>query len=276
MNNNYKIAMQTIIKKQNQDVNFARFKEGDEKGLEFFYKRLYPALYFYSFRYIKDDINADCIVNEAFLRLWLVRRSIQDPDHIEPFIKKLTTQACKAYYRTSNKRFQRNMLRLDEIENYDEFIFGHDPEIEEDTEVICQEELENELKEKWIRLKTLIPNLTQDQQLIVRLCLKYSFNYDRIAWHIGGISDYQVARKVEKTLESLKAIFTNSQKLEIVGNNNRFRFEGDLNEEQSSILHMRYQLQYSFEEISSALNLDQGYIKKVFVGASIKIKKVKM
>lgn len=267
--------MEKTLKKQNQDANFARFKEGDEKGLEFFYKRLYPALYFYSFRYIKDDINADCIVNEAFLRLWLVRKSIQDLDDIEPFIKKLTTQACKAYYRASNNRFQRNMLRLDEIENYDDFIFGHDPEIAEDTEVLCQEEIENELKEKWTRLKTLIPNLTQDQQLIVRLCLKYSFNYDRIAWHIGGISDYQVARKVEKTLESLKAIFTNSQKLEIVGNNNRFRFEGDLNEEQSSILHMRYQLQYSFEEISSALNLDQGYIQKVFVGACTKIKKVK-
>jgi len=276
MNNNYKRAMESLLKKQNQDVNFARFKEGDEKGLEFFYKRLYPTLYFYTFRYIKDDINADCIVNEAFLRLWLFRKSIDDPEHIEPFIKKLTTQACKAYYRASNKRFQRNMLRLDEIENYNDFIFGYDPEIEEDTEVLYQEELEKELKEKWTKLETLIPNLTQDQQLIVRLCLKYSFNYDRIAWHIGGISDYQVARKVEKTLESLRAIFTNSQKLEIVGKNNRFRFEGDLNEEQSSILHMRYQLQYSFEEISSALNLDQGYIKKIFVSACIKIKKVKM
>lgn len=265
-----------VLPKQTQDVNFASFKEGDEKGLEFFYKRLYPALYFYSFRYIKDDINADCIVNEAFLRLWLLRKSIDDSDHIEAFIKKLTTQACKEFYRTSNNRFQRNMLRLDEIENYDDFMFRCDPEIDGDTEVLYQEELEKEQKERWTKLEALIPNLTQDQQLFVRLCLKYSFNYDRIAWHIGGISDYQVARKVEKTLESLKAIFTNSQKLEIAGKNNRFRFEGDLNDEQSSILHMRYQLQYSFEEISSALNLDQGYIQKVFVSACIKIKRVKM
>jgi len=276
MNNDYKRAMKPLLPKQNHDVNFARFKEGDEKGLEFFYKRLYSSVYFSSLRYIKDDINADCIVNEAFLRLWLVRKSISDSDHIEVFLKKLTSNACKAYYKTSTNRFQRNMLRLDEIENYQEFMCGYDPENEDDTAILYKEELEKDLKEKWIKLETLIPNLTQDQQLFVRLCLKYSFNYDRIAWHIGGISDYQVARKVEKTLESLKAIFTNSQKLEIVGKTNRFRFEGDLNGEQSSILHMRYELQYSFEEISSALNLDQGYIQKVFVGACTKIKKVKL
>ncbi|MFC3563244.1 RNA polymerase sigma factor [Pedobacter jamesrossensis] len=259
-----------------QQYYFNKFQQGNEKGLEFFYERLYPSLYHKGLRYIKDDINADCIVNEAFLRLWLVRKSISDSDQIEIFLKKLTSNACNAYYKTSTNRFQRNMLRLDEIENYDEFISGYDPEFDGETEVLYQEELEKELKEKWTKLEALIPNLTQDQQLFVRLCLKYSFNYDRIAWHIGGISDYQVAIKVEKTLESLKAIFTNSQKLDIVGKNNRFRFEGDLNGEQSSILHMRYELQYSFEEISTALNLDQGYIQKVFVGACTKIKKVKL
>ncbi|MEO5777769.1 MAG: sigma factor-like helix-turn-helix DNA-binding protein, partial [Flavobacterium sp.] len=105
---------------------------------------------------------------------------------------------------------------------------------------------------------------------------KYSFNYDRIAWHIGGISDYQVARKVEKTLECLKAILTNTQKLTTVGKTNKFKFEGDLCEEQSAILHMRYELQYSFEEIATALNLNQGYIQKAFSNACTKIKKVKI
>ncbi len=276
MKNVSKRAMNTVLLKQNHDVNFTKFKGGNEKGLEFFYKQLYPSVYYSSFRYIKDDINADCIVNEAFLRLWLLRQQIEDPEHIERFVKKLTNEACKAYYRTSKNRFHLNMLRLDEIENYDEFMSGYDLEFDGGTEVLYQEELEKELKEKWNRLEALIPNLTQDQQLFVRLCLKYSFNYDRIAWHIGGISDYQVAIKVEKTLESLKAIFTNSQKLDIVGKNNRFRFEGVLNGEQSSILHMRYELQYSFEEIATALNLDQGYIQKVFVGVCTKIKKVKL
>ncbi len=261
---------------EDQQYYFREFQQGNEKGLEFFYKRLYPSLYHKGLRYIKDDINADCIVNEAFLRLWLVRKSISEPGQIEVFLKKLTSNACKAYYKTSTNRFQRNMLRLDEIEDYQEFMCGYDPENEDDTDILYKEELDKDLKEKWIKLETLIPNLAQDQQLFIRLCLKYSFNYERIAWHVGGISDYQVARKVEKTLEYLKTILTDTQKLDSVGKTSRFRFEGDLCKEQSSILHMRYELQYSFEEISNALNLDQGHIQKAFANACTKIKKVKI
>lgn len=262
--------------KTDQQYYFSKFQEGNEKGLEFFYKRLYPSLYYKGVKYIKDDVNADCIVNEAFLRLWLIRKSINDPEHIETFVKKLTNDACKAYYKTSNNKFQRNMLRLDEIENYQEFMVGYNPEFEDDPDIFFQQDLEEEMKKQWDQVEAVIPNLTDGQQLFIQLCLKYSFNYDRIAWHIGGISDYQVARKVEKTLECLKAILTNTQKLSTVGKTNRFKFEGDLCEEQSAILHMRYELQYSFEEIATALNLNQGYIQKVFVNACTKIKKVKI
>lgn len=259
-----------------QQYYFSKFQEGNEKGFEFFYQRLYPSLYYKGVKYIKDDVNADCIVNEAFLRLWLIRKRISTPEHIETFVKKLTADGCKAYFKTSNNKFQRNMLRIDEIEDYQEFMCGHNPELEDETDILYQQELDGKLKKQLIQVDALIPNLTEDQQLYIRLCLKYSFNYNSIAWHIGGISDYQVARKVEKTLDCLKSILTNSQKLNAIGKPSRFRFDGDLCKEQSSILHMRYELQYSFEEIAKALNLDQGYVQKVFVNACSKIKKVKI
>lgn len=150
---------------------------------------------------------------------------------------------------------------------------GYNPEIDDDIDILYQQELEEELKKQWIQVDALIPNLTQEQQLFIKLCLKYSFNYERIAWHIGGISDYQVARKVENTLESLKAVLANSQKLNAIGKTNKFSFEGDLCEEQAAILHMRYELQYSFEEIATALNLNQGHIQRAFAQACTKIKK---
>jgi len=266
----------TSKKLTDQHYYFNKFQEGNEKGLEFFYKRLYPSLYHNGVRYIKDDMNADCIVNEAFLRLWILRKSINDPEHIETFVKKLAKDAYKAYYRTSNNRFQRNMLRLDEIEDYQEFMCGYNPEDEDNTDTLYQQELDEKLKKQWSQVNEMIPNLTQDQQMFIRLCLKFSFAYDQIAWYIGGISDYEVARKVEKTLEYLRAIFTNAQKLNTVGKASRFRFEGDLNEEQTAILHLRYELQYSFEEIATSLNLKKGYIQQVFAHACTKIKKVKI
>lgn len=255
---------------------FKRFLEGDERGLEFFYNKLYPRTYDYSFRYIKDDVNAGCIVNEAFLRLWLLRKTITDPEHIEIFVKKLTSDGCRAYYKTSNNRFNRNMLRLDEIENYQEFIGGYDASWDNETEILCPQEHSDEEKKKWERVEAVIPNLSQDQQLFIKLCIKYSFDYGKMAWHIGGISDYQVARKMEKTLECLKAVISDTEKLSKIQKNSRFRFEGDVSEEQSTILKMRYELQYSFSEIAEALSLDQGYIQKAFAAASLKIRKVKI
>jgi len=125
-------------------------------------------------------------------------------------------------------------------------------------------------------VKEVIPKLSLDQQLFIRLCIKYSFDYGQMAWHIGGISDYQVARKVERTLECLKAVINNTQKLSKIEKTNRFSFEGDVSEEQSQILQMRYELQYSFTEIAEALGLDQGYIQQAFAAASLKIKKTKI
>jgi DNA-directed RNA polymerase specialized sigma24 family protein len=265
-----------VLSVADHNKHFNKFKEGNEKGLEFFYKLLYPSTYYYGFRYIKDDVNADCIVNEAFLRLWLSRKNIGDVRQIEVFVKKHTSDGCRAYYKTSNNRFHRNMLRLDEIENYQEFIGSYDPPLGDELDILYQHEPEEEFREQWEKVEAVIPNLTSDQQLFIRLCIKYSFDYGRIAWHIGGISDYQVARKVERTLECLKAIITDTQKLNSVGKTSTFTFEGDINEEQSMILQMRYELQYSFAEIAAALNLDQGYIQQAFATASLKIRKTKI
>lgn len=255
---------------------FKEFLEGNEKGLEYFYRLLYPSLYYRGLRYIKDDVNAGCIVNEAFLRLWLARKTISSPAQIEMFLKKLISDGCKAYFKVSGNRFQRNLLRLDELENYQEFIADHDTEMDDDGQLIYQSEPEEQIREQWEKVEAVIPNLSLDQQMFVRLCIKYSFDYGRIAWHIGGISDYQVARKVEKTLACLKSIITDTRKLDLVGSSSKFRFEGDVCEEQVSILHMRYELQYSFAEIAAALKLDQGYIQQAFVRASLKIRKIKL
>lgn len=257
-------------------IYFNMFQQGNEKGLDFYYHHLYPSIYYYGFRYIKDAVNADCIVNEAFLRLWISRKIITEASQIETFLRKLTSDACKTYFKTSKNRFHRNMLRLDELENYQEFITGEDPRIEEELDTYFFDEDDLQTKQQWEKVEAVIPSLNADQQMFIRLCIKYAFDYGRIAWHIGGISDYQVAIKVEQTLESLKAILINSQKLDIVSNTNKFKFEGDVCEQQAAILHMRYQLQYSFEEIAKSLNLEQGYIQQAFVKAALKIKKIKI
>ncbi|MFC4212655.1 sigma factor-like helix-turn-helix DNA-binding protein [Pedobacter lithocola] len=263
-----------LTSKSVYELHFTKFREGNEKGLEFFYKIWYPILYYRGLRYIKDDVNADCIVNEAFLRLWLFRNKFTAAEQIEVFVKKLTSDGCKAYFKAAKHTFQRNMLRLDELENYQEFIGSEDTNFESE-DMNCDAEPDEEIKKQWAEVEKVIPNLSTDQQLFIRLCIKYAFDYGRVAWHIGGISDDEVARKVEKTLVCLKAILMDTRKLDGVGKANKCKFEGDVAGEQLAILRMRYELQYSFEEIARHLNLNQGYIQKTYVDAMAKVRKVK-
>ena len=260
---------------KNYVLYFNQFREGNEKGLAFFYQLWYQKLYYWGFRYIKDDINASCIVNEAFLRGWLARSSMETVRQLEVFVKRLIADGCRAYYSTANHQFQRSMLRLDEIENYQDWMAGFDPRLESEEETLHGHEPDAQLKEQWAQVERVIPSLNSDQQLFVRLCMKYGFDYGRIAWYVGGISDYQVAQKVEKILKELKSILTDTKKLGTV-KNSQFTFQGDVSEEQSKILRLRYTLGYSFAEIAKELNLTQGHVQQAFAAASLKIKKTKI
>jgi len=261
--------------KTNYALYFNKFREGNEQGLDFFYKLWYHRYYYWGLKYIKDDVNADCIVKEAFLRLWLARTQMKTIEQLECFVKKVIAEGCRAFYHTAQHQFQRSMLRLDEIEDYQDWMAGFDPRLESEAQTLYEEEPDEQLKEQWAQVERVIPNLNADQQLFIRLCIKYGFDYGRIAWHLGGISDYQVAHRVEKIVKELKGILTDTKKLGTV-KNSRFTFQGDVSEEQSEILRMRYTLGYSFAEIAKELNLPQGHIQQVFAAASLKIKKTKM
>ncbi|MFF5383723.1 hypothetical protein [Pedobacter suwonensis] len=68
-------------------------------------------------------------------------------------------------------------------------------------------------------------------------------------------------------------LISDTEKFNKLENTSRFSFEGEVSEEESIILNMRYELQYSFSEIAEALNLDQGHIQRSFAAASLRIKK---
>lgn len=260
--------------KTNYALYFNQFREGDEKGLAFFYKLWHRRYYSWGLRYIKDDVNADCIVSEAFLRLWLLRKQIASTAEIERLLKKLTADGCRAYYDTSNHQFQQSMLRLDELENYREFIAAEDPDFDGD-DMLYHQEPDEAVKTQWEQIEAVIPKLKTEQQLFLRLCINYALDYSRIARHLGGISDYQVAYRLEKILRELRCILTDTKKLGTV-KNSQFTFQGDVSEEQSEILRLRYTLGYSFAEIAKELNLTQGHVQQVFAAASLKIKKTRI
>lgn len=249
-----------------------KLKQGDEQGLNYFYQLLFTPYFKRAECFVKDDAIAAYITQEAFLRLWVCRKVIKDVQHLYDFLFKQIREAVDSYYNKASTRFQRSLLRLDAIEDYQEFMLGYEMERDEQEDTVYLDTLEEEKQQQLARVNALLPNLSEQQQLFIKLCLKYSFNYDRIAWHLGGISDYEVANKIEKTIATIKAILCNDQQLITAAKPKHFVCEGGLSDQQAQILNMRYELQYSFEEIATALDLKDTHVRKLFVEAYAVIK----
>ena|ERR1700761_8280077 len=258
------------------DFNFQLYKSGDELGFAYLYKRYYKTCYWQSMRMVKNDTVADSIAQEAFLKLWLMREYITDLESLVTFLHDQTKTHSGKYYKKSSTRFHRNLLMLDDIPNYQEFMLGYEFPFDGDEilDEIYLDGLEKEQQEQLNEVFAVLPNLRQEQQLFIRLCLKYAFSYDRISFHLGGISDYEVARMVEKSIVALKSVIVDSKKLErTISSKKRILFEGNLDQEQLEILNLRYEMQYSFEQIAEALNLSQAHVQQQFVNAYASIKK---
>ncbi|WP_324758359.1 RNA polymerase sigma factor [Sphingobacterium thalpophilum] len=263
--------MKTLQKKQTEKY-LSLLKQGNERGLDYFYRRFYDYLFGRAYRATLDECIAESIAQEALLRLWLYRQQVQDVADILDFLKRQTRAAIDAFYSKTRNRFHRSLLRLDGIEDYQEFLLGYEIEEEEEIDPVYLERLEEEKQQRMQQLNKLLPNLNQQQQLFIRLCLKYSFNYERIAYYLGGISDYEVSMQVEKTIEHLRSILNSSQKMELACASTKIVSQGGFNEQQTEIFRMRYELQLSFEQIADALRLDTTTVKTLFVQAHTSIR----
>ena len=231
-----------------------------------FYSRYYAMFAWRCTKAVKDDVVASGMVHDAFLNVWHLRDQLP-ADDIYAFLKQQLKKAIYNYYSVAKNRFHVNLFRLDDLENPD-FLLIAVPEIgEEDKPIEMYDHLLVKYQEQLLQVKQLIPNLSETQQQLISLCLKYDFNYDRIAYYLGGISDYVVAKQVEDLLKKLKQILTNEQKLQQATQKSGLTFTGALDDLQKNVMRMRYELQYSFEEIARELNMAEAQVKLAYVKA---------
>ncbi|RZK37993.1 MAG: hypothetical protein EOO90_23700 [Pedobacter sp.] len=229
-----------------------------------YYRKYYPIFTWRCTKAIKDEVLASGIVQDAFLKIWVLRDRIQ-VDEIYGLLKSHSRKAIFDYYDTAKNRFHSNLFRLDELENPD-FILGF-----EDVEIDDLTDSDNDPQKKhqtqWQKLQQLIPSLSTSQQQLIQLCLKYNFSYDRMSYYMGGISDYVVAKQVEVLLKNLRKILKDGERLERAVSKNNVPFKGSLNELQTNVMRMRYELQYSFADIASKLSFSEVEIKQAYANA---------
>lgn len=82
-----------------------RLKRGEESAFRLVYERLYPPLFSFANRWVKDESTSEEIVQEAFIAVWMSRHELESPTH-------LTGLAYKVARRISIDHFRRKMLEI--------------------------------------------------------------------------------------------------------------------------------------------------------------------
>ena len=129
------------------------FRLGDEKGFNFFYREYYDTLCYYSFQIIKDELEAEGIVAEAFTKLW------------ERHSKFNSLASIRSFLYTTAKNASINWLRKQKNENQKakELAYLN----QENEKTIADELMELEFyREIFATLKSLPPNCRKIFELI--------------------------------------------------------------------------------------------------------------
>lgn len=261
--------MKRISAKKDEQLHVALLNKGKEKGLSYFYKHYASKIFFRAHRAVKNQCDAESIVQEVLFKLWLFRENITTMDQALNFIAKQANEAIEHFYSLSKTSFNRSLLQLDDVENYQTFMLGYWEDGEEEKDIEYLDMIDEQHKVNLQKVYNILPSLCKKQQLFINLCLKYSFNYERIAWHLGGISEYTVAYQIEQIITKLQSLLKKVERIESPKLTNKIVMSGGLSEEQHKILSIRHELGLTFEEIAEQISLTPTEVKRLFLEAHI-------
>jgi len=244
------------------EKEYELFKKGDPKALEQIYSRHKRLLFWIGKQIVYDEFVVECLVQDAFLKLWEYRDNIERPEHIFYFTRLVLKQSCYSHYRRSKNKFFRSVHSLDSYENYDSYLTGYDPL-----------EVAENIKDKIIHdqhyeeIRKILPLLSAERKHLIELCLKYGFRYKAIANAMGrGITE--TTNEIKRAIADLQNILSHQEKL---ANKNKTVSEtkkkNQMTEKQSLILKLRFEKKQSFTTIAKTLELSQKEVHNEFVVA---------
>lgn len=246
----------------------------DERGLTYFYNLYSKGIYSHALYATGDVCYAESIVQECFLKLWMLRHNIQDATQVIELLRKQVKSSIHDFFRRTKHRFNRNLLRIDGIENFDRLLSDQHNEEEKDDEVFFyDEQYDKEQQIQMKRVREILPSLCSKQRLFLDLCMRYSFSYERVAAHIGGISEYAVAKKVEEVIARLRGLLEGIGKIDAPDLKTKMVLSEGLSAQQQDIMRIRHELGLTFDEIAEQISLPPTEVRRLFLEAHLTITK---
>lgn len=153
------------MKPNNPDIDSALVKslsQGNNKAFESLFKRYAQKLFSFSLSYLKNENEAEEVVQEVFLKVWLNRATLKTNTSFHSY---LFTIAFNSVKKTFNQKAKNNQFKLEIIDILDSETEGDD--FEKNYQVIIRklelfiDEMPDRRKEIFIRRKKQGESLVQ-------------------------------------------------------------------------------------------------------------------
>lgn len=243
-----------------RDNTYELLKKGDPAALVTIYYKYRRQLFWVGKQNMRDEFVIETLVQDAFLKLWEHRDRIEEPKHIYFFLRYVVKTECTYYYYRPKNQFYRAMARLENFGNYQDFMLGYDPIVED--EHLKDQQTE---QEAFDRIKKILPLLSSEKSHLIELCLKHGFRYKYIGQLMGkGITE--TSNQVKRAIREIKAIITQGSGLD-TQNSTIIKAQGTITEQQKKVLQLRCEQKESFAAIAKELNLSQKEVHSQFMAA---------
>ena len=174
------------------DKVLQELKEGDKAIFERIYLNYSPKVYSFARRYMKNDSDADDIVQDVFIRLWEARTTINSELNFDNYLFTITR----------NLIFDRHRMSVNELYFQDTVLASlqkEEPYYLQENEIIADDlaSFINKVVEKLPPKQKEVYNLSRHQMLTYReIAEKLNISVKTVEAHI-----YQVLKIIRKNLE---------------------------------------------------------------------------
>lgn len=238
---------------------FIQLKKGCPAAFAHIHAKYSRNIFWVGKRLIEDEFVIETLVQDAFLKLWLHRDTVETPKHVFFFLRFVMKRECISYYTRPKNKFSRNVHSLERFENYQDYMAGYDPLAEEENLKV-----QNMAQEDFERIEKVLPLLDAESRRFIELCLKYGFQYKAIAQAMG-MNIKETSVKIKRAISEIKNIVHQGQNFEKP--TVTLKTEGTITQKQTEVLKLRCEEKLSFAEIATALNLSQREVHSEFMAA---------
>lgn len=244
------------------EKEFELLKKGNSAALERIYIRYHKRIFWFGKQIITDEFVVECLLQDAFLRLWEYREKMESPDHIFFFLRYVMKYSCYSHYAKPKNKFFRSVSSLESYENYQNYLAGYAPA--DDIRNLIDHDRQQHYFDEIIKV---LPLLSVERKHLIELCLKHGFQYKAIAHAIGrGIKE--TSNEIKHAIADLKKILNHQDKMVSKSKTvSPTEKQYQISETQSLILKLRCEEKQSFATIAKTLELSQKEVHNEFIVA---------